>query len=263
MSQFHFSLKKSLDKFQKSLENITKSTEKQLSQAVKEVAYATHAGIVAGAQKELNSTRQDYLKGLKITEVGENSYLIHLDGTWANKIEDGWGPYDMVPGMLASNKTVSTGRRAGLPWVQQSQPKGKNKESHKFAYVPLEKKPFSKVPKHADMASAVRAMAGFNKVTGQMQKITKIFTDEAGNALEGKVAIGKSDNPLIDNTVKYQKKYVSSTGKETIQSTYITYRAISQIGKAWVHPGFKGARLFQEAEKEIAQHMDRIVQALL
>lgn len=254
--QVTFDLQDSLDKVSKNLENLPLAIEAEFNQAVKDIAYAAYASIMAKAQAELNSTRQDYLKGLDITDLGDNSYLISLDGIWANKIEDGFASYDLTEVLLRSNKIVDVGRRTGYPWVQEA------KDGHKYAYVPMQRNPHSKAPKNADMAAAIREMTAMN-AKGRKQKLTATFKDALGNPLEGKVAMGKSTDPRLDNLVKYQKAYTNDKGKQTTQSIYINYRCVSENGKSWIHPGYKGLLAFQAAEQEIEQQLNNIVRVLL
>ena len=259
--QITFSIEKELVKLGKSVQNLTAALRTEINAAVKDTAYAVYASIRAKAQKELSSTRQDYQKALNISDLGDDGYLISLDGEWANRIETGWGPYDQSPGMLASDKTVSVGSRAGQPWVQHTQERANN-PSHKFARVPFEHHPFSKAPAGADMAQAIKAMTATN-VQGLEQRLTKIFKDESGAALTGKVAVARSDNPMLDQMTKYQHKYVGEGGKETIQATYMTYRTISEIGKPWINGGFSGLHGFAEAEKKVEEHIQKILATLL
>lgn len=261
-NQLTFSIKDSLKKLQKDLESLAPAIEQKIGVAIKDASYAAYASIVAQAQAKLNSTRADYLKGLTITDIGENSYLIELDGKAANGLEDGYSAFNMTPGMLASTKTVTVGSRAGQPWVQQSVPKGKSKESHKFAHVPMQQNPHSKTAGNADMAQAVRAMTAVN-AKGNDQSLLSVFKDAGGNALQGKVATGRSLDPRFDQIVKYQKTYQNDAGKNTTQSIYIKYRTVSENGKPWMHPGFSGIHAFQEAERELEKNLDAIVKSLL
>jgi len=261
MSKYVFKVKDSIEKLGKSLESIPVALEEEINQAVADVAHATYAQIVAKAQSKLNKTRLDYLKALSFNKIGENAYLISLDGDWANKVEDGWGAYNLSEVLLRSKKIVQVGTRSGLPWVQKSEDDG-----HKFAHVPYERQPFAKEAagtKMGDMAEDIKKMTAVN-ARGRRQKLTSIFKDASGMPLEGKVAIGRSENPLLDQLVKYQKNYVNKdTGKITTQSIYINYRTVSELGEVWTHPGFGGLRAFPEAEQAVEAHIDNILKTLL
>lgn len=256
--KFSLSMAESLKKLSKSLENIEPSVEEELNSAIQDIAYATHAAIVAKAQAELNRTRQDYLKGLEFIELGDNSFVISLKGEWASMLEDGFPSYDQTTKLLGSKKVVQVGSRAGQPWVQEAQSDG-----HKFARVPMEKQPFSKAAGASELADSIKKMTAVN-MQGRKQKITSIFKDLEGNPLQGKVATGRSKNPMLDQLVKYQKTYTNAgSGKTTTQSVYVNYRTISEIGDAWIHPGYKGLHAFADAEKYVEEQLDKIIKDLL
>lgn len=260
--QVEFSIEDSFKKLQKSLEGIGPALEQEINAAVKDAAYAAYASIVAKAQAELNTTREDYLSGLQFIDLGNNEYVITLNGERADSIEDGYPSYNLVPGLLKSTKTVEVGQRAGQSWVQQSQPKGKNKETHKYAHVPLERK-VSSVQGTSNLADAIRSMTATN-ARGRQQKITSLFKDGQGNPIQGKVAVGRSDDPMLDQLVKYQKTTTNpDTGKSRTQSVYINYRTISENGKPWIHKGYAGLHAFEDAEKEIEKQLDNIIRTLL
>lgn len=260
--QVTFSIADSMVKLGKTMKDLSKALEDQLNMAIKDAAYAAYAKIQAQAQAGLSSTRKDYLKALSIDELGSNTYLIALDSDWANALEGGFPSFNQTPGMMASTKTVEVGRRAGQPWVQTT-PDKNDEKGHKYAYVPFERQPGTKEPKYADLASQIQEMTGHNIATQKIQKLTDVFKDELGSALQGLVAMGKSDNAFLNNLAKYQTITKDKSGKESVQSTYINYRCVSEIGKPWIHPGFSGLGAFQTAEKYLESQIDQIVQSLL
>lgn len=256
-SKFNLSAEESLKKLGKSLEDIAPAVEEEINGAIADIAFATHAFIISKAQAELNSTRQDYLKGIEFIELGDNSYLIGLNGSWANQLEDGYGPYNMQERLLASKKIVDVGTRAGQPWVQIG------KEGQKYAHVPFEKKPFSKAGGASELAQSIQQMTATN-MKGRKQKITSIFKDLEGNPLQGKVATARSGNPMLDQLVKYQKSTKNAeTGKVSTSSVYMNYRTISELGETWMHPGWSGLHALDEAEKYAEEQIDKIVNIIL
>lgn len=241
-------------------DRLSEEAEAQMKAAIGDLAHAAHAMVVAKAQAELHTTRQDYLKGLTFEKLDEDSYLISLDGDYQNKLEEGYPPFDMKPGMLASKKIVRVGRRSGLPWVQKSEEDG-----HRYAYVPLERKPFSKAPKGRDMADAIKQLSAYNR-QGRMQKITQLFKDPSGKALQGMVAVAKDTGIKdLEGLVKYQRTYKTQTGKEKTESIYINYRVVSEAvgAEAWRHPGFPGVKAFEDAERFVETELDNILRHFL
>lgn len=244
----------------KDIENIGLDVEAELQAAIKDTANAAHALIISMAQAQLNSTRQDFLNGLTFEELGNNTYLITLEGKFANALDDGYTGFDVKTGMLNSEKIVGVGSRSGEPWVQRS-----TKDGHKFAHVPFEHKPFSKAPQGADLNEAIRKLTVTNR-QGRAQKFTSIFKDGGGKALSGRVASVKSVEgfPDLAGLTKYQKVYKNeATGKDTVQSIYMTFRTVSEQGKSWMHPGFAGMHSFAEAEKFVEEQIDIILNELI
>lgn len=252
-----FSLKLSADKLGKSLENLAPALEKELTDAVANLAEATYASIISQAQSKItkDGMRRDYLSGLKFQNLGDGSYLIYLDGKWPNEIEDGVPPFDMKKTHLASQKTVGVGPRAGEPWVRTA------KDGHKFAAIPMEHKPFQ--AKAGDLDAEIKKMETINK-QGKLQKVTEIFKKMDGTPASGKVFSAAPDEfpdlaKNLQNLVKYQ--YVHDSGKVT--SLYMTYRIISENSAGWNHPGYEAMNLFDEAQRYVETELDNIVKQLL
>lgn len=236
-----------------SLENLATSVEAEFKAAIGDIANGAYAKIIAEAQEKLSSTRQDYLKGLDFVRIGNNTYLITLDGKFSSALERGWGPYDQRETLLKSNKVVSVGSRAGLPWVKTA------KKGHRYAHVPLRRTPFTKEPKYVDMAQMLRQVETRNAM-GRKQKLTSLFKDPSGKALIGKVA-NVTD---LGGITKYQQLYKNErTGKEKVESIYISYRTISEIGQGWQNRGFSGLQAFEHAEQWINSELEKILQYFL
>lgn len=245
------------------LYSLAESLEGEFNQSIADIAHGAHARIIAEAQEKLHSTRQDYLKGLSFEKIGKNEYLISLDGDFANALEKGWAPYDMRTSLLKSKKTVSVGSRAGLPWVQLS------KKGKKFAHVPLEKKPTNSGGA-TDLASAMRNIK-IENAAGKKQRITQIFKDINGNPMEGKVAVARGLTADIgagfkdlEALTKYQRVYKNEqTGKERVESTYISYRTISENGSGWMNKGNDGLKAFEQTEQWIDKQIEAILKYYL
>lgn len=242
----------------KLIESHGEQAVKQLKTAIKDLATATYASITANAQKKLKSTRQSYLQGLSFQSIGTDQYLISLETPYSNMIEDGWDPYNMKDRLLGSRKTVQVGSRAGQPWVQRG------KENQRYAHVPFEKQPFSKVAQGSDdMLSALREFKVENQ-RGRKQKFTSIFKDDSGKPLEGKVATVKSSIPGLENVTKYQKVYKNQkTGKQSTSSVYLSFKTISDKSPAhkWQNKGYAGAKFFKDAERMVDKELKNILKS--
>jgi hypothetical protein len=262
MSKGDISVKFKAEQLGLSLENLAEEIEAQLQEDIKNVAHATYAHIIAKAQEKGKDKSQDYLKGLQFDVIGENEYLISLEGQFPNQIEEGWEQWSMREAMLKSSKIVQVGSRTGQPWVQLS------KKGHKFAHVPMQKNPFSKNPTAAAFTSAMQKMKAVNHA-GKLQKITKIFKDPQGNPLSGKVAVVKkfegSEDTLknLKGLIKYQQVHKDENGKTKVASSYMIFRTISENGKDWQGPAFEGIKAFIEAEAWADQEIEKILQYYL
>jgi len=253
-----FSVQLTAEKFGKSLEDAGEQLESQVNEAVRNLANAAYASMVSQiqARKMDPKNRQDLLKGLNFTDIGNNSYVIDLQGDWANKLEDGYPGYDMKSTLLNSSKKVQVGSRAGQDWVR------KGKDGQKYAAVPFDHKPHA--AGSGDMASDIKKIMATNR-QGNEQSITKTFKDDFGKPISGKVASVKSGglpdgvNKNLAGITKYQ--HVSEKGN--VSSVYMTYRIISENSNGWFHPGWDGHHFFEQAEKDVEQQLEQIVKTLL
>lgn len=249
-----FSLGEELNKLQKRLDNIAPSLEAQLNESLADVAETTYASIISNAQRNLDSTKLDYISGVKFEDLGDNSYAIYLEGKWPQMLEDGFPSYVMQETLLKSQSNVSSGSRAGSPWVQTA------KDGHKFAHVPIGGK--SSPPGGSSMADVVKSLKAKN-MANRKQKITSIFKDTNGNPVQGKAATVREKGSPLDGLVKYQSTAKDASGKARTSSVYVLYRTISETGKPWVHPGFSGLGAFDEAEKQVIENISKILQDML
>lgn len=247
----------------KSLENLSSKVEEELHQAINNLAHAAYSAIITKIQSMgLNDkSRLDYLNGLKFSNLGHNTYLIHLDGEWANKLESGFPAYGMREILLASQKIVGVGPRTGQPWVRKA------KDGHKYASVPFDHHPHR--GNKGDLATDLKQLVALNAI-GEQQRFNKIFKDVDGNPIDS--GSGKNTRPVatiksvpdgvsknLIGMAKFQK--VQPSGK--VHSTYMTWRVISEAGKDWKHPGHRGYHLFQAAEDYVASEMDQIIKTLI
>jgi hypothetical protein len=251
-----FSLKLKADALQKSLENLPIKVEQEINQAVKNLANAAYTSMVAQiqAKRMSNNSRSAYLKGLKFKELGDDSYLIYLDGEEANKIESGSGPQDLREVLLASTSTVSAGSRIGQSWVQT------NKAGKKYAHVPFEHKTTGVSFSSGNLADDIKKAGAIN-AKGLVQSMAKTFTDIDGNPVKGRVASTDiPGSPDLKGLTKYQ--HVSPKGKVT--SLYLTFRTISEsVSGGWMLPARDGMNLFVKTEKYIEEQLELIVKTLL
>lgn len=243
------------DELGKSLKNLAPAVQHELEAAVGNLAQATYAAMIAKVQSMgLDpKNRQAMLKGLKFENLGDATWLIYIDGEWANKLEEGFGAYNIKDVLLQSQKTVEVGSRAGQPWVR------KNKKGKKYAAVPFDHHP-SSGEKSQGLAQEINKMMGRNQA-GSLQSITQLFVDANGKPIHGKISAHTDETTPknLQGLVKYQ--HVHESGK--VSSVYMTYRMVGEDSKGWVHPGHKGYQLFKEAETYVQSELRNILKTLL
>lgn len=260
-----FSLEIRAEELGLDLEMLAGESERAFREAISSVANATYAHIVAKAQQKLKTTRQDYLAGLKFSQIGKDSYLISLDTEWANMLEEGFSGEKMKEQMLSSEAIVTQGRRAGQKWVRKA------KAGHKYAAVPFGHKPGAV---GSDIHQAMKALLAPNS-QGGMQRLTKVFKDINGQPIDS--GAGAASRPVarvtdvsglddlmanrMQGMVKYQRVVKDKSGKSKVQSIYQTYRTVSEIGKTW--KGYDGLHAFADAETYVAAQIDKILKSFL
>ncbi len=254
MSDISFKIR--AEQLGKQIEQLAPMVEEEINQAVKNLAQAAYTAMTARIQGMSMSekNRKDYLKSLKFSNLGDDSFLIYLDGEWANKLEEGFGSYSIREQLLKSQKVVGVGSRAGEKWVRTG------KDGQKYAAVPFEHKPHA--GPSGDLASDIKKLVGEN-ILGHKQGITKIWKNIEGKPMSGKVATVKElpegVSPNLQGLTKFQ--HVHASGK--VSSVYMTFRMVSENGKDWTHPGHKGYQLFKEAQDYVEKEMDNIILTLL
>lgn len=226
----------------KTLENISEALQAQLNSAIGAVAHSAYSEAIRLAQEKLHSTQLNYINNLSIRKIDDNIWTITLFGKTANDIENGYPGFSIRDNLLKNATKTS-------------------KDGSKYVDVPLTYEPFAKSsasPKTTDLRSAALALIKQNG-------IDKIIRDQAGAPIQGvvaRIATTGSQFPesYLSGLTKIQKTYNGAT-----QSTYLTFRRVSEKTPAnkWLHPGFKGVKIFDEIEQYIETEIDRIIEAIL
>lgn len=234
------------------LDNFSKDLQSALTDSVSLVAEATYnelANRVKSANIS-NSLKDVYLNSLNVHKVEKNSYIIEIQGNEAERVEAGSPAYNMRDVLLNSKKLVSSGSRAGRPWVRTS------KKGNKYAAVPFAHKISAKGV--TDLASAIKKLEATSR-QGIKQRISKIYRDvNSGEPLQGKVASVTNTN--IQNLMGLTK-YQYKVGKQ-IKSFYFTFRTISDgVSSGWMHRGTGGVHAFRDIESFIESQFEEIIKA--
>ena len=244
------------------------------------IADAARAKWVSLANEKLLRTSQDYVRGIQPVELHGDVATITLLGVWPNKLEEGYGPYDMrdtllgprvpvvPPGGGRGKHQTATGDFYRTIAFRVTGPRstGRNAQKVTDAYARQ---------LGADAANALgnRAWRAMRKLTagtsnpgektkwGERLKTAgtpmdvhgrshKLTTNPDGTKTLVRGGGREHAAPLFEGAVKQQQTY-----KRATQSFYGTFRTISTaVPDGWIHPGYEGARLVPE----VMTYIDRV-----
>lgn len=237
MAQFYLDTK--AKELGKTLENISETAQGELEQALEGLVYAVYNQGKIYAQQRLKSTRTQYLEGYHYQKLGDNLYVIYLDNE-INYLEDGYGGFSMLPGLLNGPKSKPTKDGQG-----------------RYNTIPFRHSPSAPAQTMADQQLKQSLIDTIKK-----NKLDKIIKDASGRPKEGVVARvkGKDMAANIQGLVKVQKTY-----EKTTQSYYMTFRRVSTKTdpSKWFHPGWKGAHIFDDLERFTDDKISEILNAIL
>lgn len=179
------------------------------------------------AQKELNSTRSDYISGIKgYYMTSEYSGYIELTGTFPTMLEEGFPQFDIKNGFENSPKRYvkkDGGWFLTIPYRHRTS--GNNVMPNNI------KKEAKKLNDGEYLKEKLVAALGYGKETSHAGYTWK--------------------NSKYDQLNKIVKSYDS--GKKRGQ--YITFRRASDKSdpKSWIHPGFKGVKAIDRVKSNAEQ----------
>lgn len=182
---------------------------------------------VANANKELSSTRKDYVNSLKIIDRGKFRGEIKLFNFLPNALEEGIGPFDLKSGFLKSGK------------VKESKDGGR--------YLTI---PYSFLTPKASENSGIFAM-----------KMPEVIYKQARN-LEYKQVLNINDIPEEYRAPKVRKENITFPAYENKSSIYeglqklgsknntqyIAFRRVSLNSdpNAWIHSGLTARKIMEK-----------------
>lgn len=228
-----------LEDLGKDIDQLADATKESIQLAISQLATAAYSEAIRKAQERLKTSKQDYINALDFEKLGDNIYVISLKGDHANAIEDGYGTFDMKPGLINGPKSKVSAKGT------------------RYNTVPFYHRPSSRSPlgaRQEELRTALRDVIA-------KHKLSKIVKDKAGVPMQGIVARIKNTGVKdLDGLVKIQKTYEKKT-----ESYYMTFRRVSSNSDPtkWIHPGFEGVHIFDYLEKYIDVEVDRILAAIL
>ena len=247
------------------------------------------------AAERLHRTKQQYIDSLTVQKVGPNVYVVRLDAD-AVHLEEGYGRYDMKPGLLGLNSGTNK------PGVKTS------KKGYKYRVIPFDQSGGAAKkdsPLHNTIMQKDRspdALLGDPGRTGKETKMGDFATqfnalkkrandiakhvlpqDFKGrawtiekdnfNSQKANVRFGNGQTMKMNMGQKIHENLFGLTnvrapkehGGKGVRSAYMTFRVVSenpaQAGKWW-HPGFQGVHIIPDVQKWTEETFATIAEAI-
>jgi hypothetical protein len=242
MANFKIDLKIKVGDLIKSIDNLGKDLVQDLQNQIGVLSKTIYNEGLRLADQRLKTTSSLWKDNFKYQKVSDNIYEIYLiDNALAEDFEEGFGSFDMKPGFLNSSKAKTSAD-------------GKTK----YMDVPFNIKPHAKSAageRIMDMRSAVNEALKDEAVSKRIEEYNQ---NSSGLTKFGKVT--RFDN-IKDEKVKGLVNVKPPNGP----SKYFIFRRVSSnsVSSKFMHPGFKGANIFQDLEKYTDKSVDDLIKRIL
>lgn len=259
-----FSISAKLTERGTDIETLSDAVVSVMDTAIVSLAQAAQNHWISLAQDKLNSTRDDYINGLRQSEsykkIGSGdtqSIEIALVGKMPNNYEFGMPSFDM--------KAVRPG------WLGGAKAK-RAKDGHSYVVIPIRHSTsdggrFSYTGKAAAVGDLKTQLRRAVKDFG----LDRMMRTASGSVVEGataRIPKGASVHPYLQGLTRIQKGISGSTGgggKQRGSSTLVKFAIMSERSKpgSWIHPGIKPANLLPEVESWVDTKLNEILDQLL
>ena len=206
------------------------------------------------AQARLNTSRFDYINGLRKNEslteervAGEPIFTLKLLGEFANAREFGMDSFDM--------KTSRPG------WLGGSKAKI-NKKGKRYISIPFRHSTGSSPRfQYTGKAKQANLQQELKRVTKD-QGLNRMVRDTAGNVSRGRVATLSRKVPThsyLKGLTRIQRP--NESNPKTGSSMLMTFRTMSEDSDAssWIHPGLDAANLLPEVERWVDGEINKMI----
>ena len=237
-----------------------------ISAMLPQLAEAIRGDLVSMAKRDLNSSEEEYVKGLvvqqtpvsaKMLKKGVHTFarIVQAGGFLAQAVELGWAPlgssgeYDMKPAQLKGRSGEKRGGQSAVIRFRHQTPGTKGRMA-----------PVMGGPERRSGMSLMQSELLGKALGRAAQKITATTTNPGQKTTWGdRLAAGvggakklkshhKSD--IYAGMMRHQKTYSKKS-----DSQYSTYRTVSSKVKGkWIHPGIEAHGFFRKATKRIEGH---------
>ncbi len=246
MINIQFDIQDTIDEFRLDVSQVDNMCD-AISQAL---TLEIHRNWIEEAKRELNSTRNGYMRGLIIKPETNGTNSIVLVGQLNNMIESGSEPFDMKNGFKKSLKVKY------------------DKKGNWYLTIPFRFATPGALGE-SEVFSGVMPQEIYDIIKGKTPEIT----DGDGNKVQSGVPLSASEIPeqyqtpktresvIIPSINKVFEAYTHKTSvyeglmksqktyEETTQSTYGTFRRVGANSdpNSWIHKGFQAKNLAEKA----------------
>lgn len=253
-----FSVKAKIEDLGYNLSLLDATMIETLRYAIRNLAYAAKDEWIRLAQARLNTSRDDYVNGLRQAESftaakvdGQPVFTIQLVGDMPNNFEFGMESFDMKevrPGWLG-------GRKAKI-----------SQDGNAYVRIPF---------RHSPTSTTGIGYSGKAKAAGLQNELKNVIRDygldrmiktATGAVASGPVKRVPNDAPVhtyLQALTRIQEPNASKTRARSIQ--FMTWRTISEKSDpaSWIHPGLHAANLLPEVERYVDNELTNIVRNTL
>lgn len=226
---FDFSL--AIDNAEALGKSVSDEIKQKLRTAMIGLAKATYShgvSIITKSDRKLKSTAVDYLDNFNLLSPDENTRIIELNPKFSY-LEDGYGSYDMKPGLLHGRQSV---------------------------IIPFLKKTSASATNLAEQLMAIELKQALKQGEDRRGNRKDMNRKQPGEGNVGRASSSEEHHPYVRGAVRIQKQYNKQT-----QSSFIVFRRLSTKTdpSKWIHPGFAGVHAFPDMENFAQQKFDDIL----
>ena len=231
--------------------------------ALQSLAAATYAHLIEQANKKLHTRRQMFIDALSFASDSRGDFVSIVLDESAVWIDEGLNPYNMLEGLLKSDKakTAKDGSKyLVIPFEHGGGPT-QNTPSQMTLLNSVKNAlkskgiPYKKIERNVDGSAKMGLLHSFD-ISDQPTKTSDGVGQgqgPIGEVMQGWSADKKSGTPLLAGVRVYQGKAKGKKGEDIIKRAVMTFRVASskhasQEGR-WDHPGVEAQDLMKEASE--------------
>lgn len=249
-----FTINVDLSQIEGLMNTIDAGIKKEANKAANDLAQMVKERAIELAGQKLHTRREAYVKGLKVSEVSEDTHVVSLDAK-VRWIDDGQSTFDMLTGLLntkkQNHKDKDGNRYVIVPFEHGKGGVTRNTAAQQELVNTVKAKlkdegvPFTGIEKNADGSAKTGRLHTFN-IEDAPRKLDAGPGQRRGPV--GEVMQGNTNVPFLRGVSVYQ----SVDGKGKAQRSIVTFRIASEKHRSqgkWEHPGNAATDILEAATK--------------